>query len=67
MNDPSLAVSHHLLDSLAVLPFVEGRRCSTLAVAVACPAFRWRSPARPARRSARQQFEEDGLPATGGN
>ena len=24
LNDPALAVSHHLLDSLAVLPFVEG-------------------------------------------
>jgi hypothetical protein len=51
IKDPAQAVSHHLLDSLAILPFVDAPTCSTSAVAAACPAFRWRSPARSCRSS----------------
>lgn len=46
LRDPKLAVSHHLLDSLAILPYVRRATCSTLAAVVADPAFRWRSSRR---------------------
>jgi 16S rRNA (guanine527-N7)-methyltransferase len=46
LRDPEQAISHHLLDSLAILPMSVMAPCSTSAPAAACPAFRWPSPVR---------------------
>jgi hypothetical protein len=51
LRDPAQAISHHLLDALAILPHVADGPCSTSAAAAVCPAFRWPSSA-PSFRSA---------------
>ena len=51
IRDPREMVAKHLLDSLAMHPYVDGvgDAWPTSAPAPACPAFRWRSPSRGCR------------------
>jgi hypothetical protein len=50
IRDPREMIAKHLLDSLAMHPFVDGIGAwPTSAPARACPAFRWRSPNRGCR------------------
>lgn len=49
IRDPQQALAHHILDSLAILPWVGEGPCSTWAAAAACRVFPWPSPGRPWR------------------
>ncbi len=67
IRDPAQMVTHHLLDSLAILPHPAAARdvcaCSTSAAAAACRAFRSRSHDRIGTSCCSMQPEESGVPA----
>ena len=49
IREPERMVTHHLLDSLAILPHVRGPGCSTSVAVPGCPGSRSRSR-RPSSR-----------------
>ena len=65
VRDPGGMVTRHLLDSLAVLPFVDGPSLADLGSGATCPAFRspWRGVSRRLRWSIRTA--KGALPARG--
>lgn len=49
LRDPEQAISHHLLDSLAILPYVDDGALLDVGSGGGLPASRWPSPAPPCR------------------